>query len=105
MIRFVFRFFGLLLLALAFIFLVYDGTKSIADHALYISTVDQVWTAIHESSRSKLQPLLQGWPPWLWDPVAVQVLAAPAALALAIVGALFVLIGRKKRRLIGYARN
>jgi uncharacterized membrane protein YsdA (DUF1294 family) len=33
MIRFVLRFFGLLMLALGFIFLVYDGTKSIADQS------------------------------------------------------------------------
>ena len=35
MIRFLLRFIGLLSLALAFIFLVYDGTKSIADQTLY----------------------------------------------------------------------
>jgi hypothetical protein len=37
MIRFLLRFLGLLTLALGFIFLVYDGTKSIADQRLYIN--------------------------------------------------------------------
>ena len=39
MIRFVFRFVGLLCLALAFIFLVYDGTKWIADGQFYVTSV------------------------------------------------------------------
>ena len=50
MIRFVLRFFGLLLLALGFIFLVHDGTKSIADQTLYLSSVGSVWSNIHQSS-------------------------------------------------------
>ena len=105
MIRFLFRFVGLLSLALAFIFLVYDGTKSIADQTLYISTVDYVWSSIHEGSRSQIQPLLQGIAPWLWDPVVASVLNAPIELVLGIFGAILVLIGRKRRPLIGYARD
>jgi hypothetical protein len=35
MIRFVLRFVGLVLLALGFLFLVHDGTKSIADQTVY----------------------------------------------------------------------
>ena len=45
MIRFLFRFLGLLCLALAFILLVYDGTKSIADQRIYITSVTDVWVA------------------------------------------------------------
>ena len=50
MTRFVFRLVGLLGLALGFIFLVYDGTKSIADQRLYITKVSDVWIAVHETS-------------------------------------------------------
>ena len=35
----------------------------------------------------------------------VNVLAAPTWVVLAVVGALLILIGRKKKRLIGYARD
>jgi hypothetical protein len=105
MIRFLFRFVGLLALALAFVLLVYDGTKSIADQTLYISSVDYIWSSIHEGSRAQVQPTLERLAPWLWDPVGVAVLNAPTELVLGIFGAILILIGRKRRPLIGYARD
>ena len=105
MIRFLFRFLGLLGLALAFIFLVYDGTKSIADQRIYITTVTDVWVAVHETSLTQLRPVVERLSVWLWDPVAVKILNAPSELVLAIIGTVLILIGRKKRRLIGYARD
>src|SRR5262245_55417531 len=104
MIRFLLRFIGLLLLALAFIFLVYDGTKSIADQRLYVTKVAEVWSTFHESSLAQIRPTLQGLAPWLWDPVATNVLNAPVCLVLVIVGIILVLLGRKRRPVIGYAR-
>jgi hypothetical protein len=107
MIRFIFRFFGLLFLALAFIFLVYDGTKSIADQTLYISSVGAVWSNIHQSSLSALQPALERMiGAWFWQGVAQRYfLDQPASLVLMILAAIFILLGRKKRPLIGYARD
>lgn len=104
MIRFLLRFIGLLSLALAFIFLVYDGTKSIADQRLYVTKVAEVWSTFHESSLAQIRPTLQGLAPWLWDPVATNVLNAPVCLVLVIFGTILVLLGRKRRPLIGYAR-
>lgn len=106
MIRFVFRFFGLIFLAFAFIFLIYDGTKSIADRTdFFITKTSDVWSAIHQTSFLALQPLLEKQADWLWDPVAVTVLKQPAWLVLAVIGIVFILIGRKKKPLIGYARD
>jgi hypothetical protein len=105
MIRFLLRFIGLLSLALAFIFLVYDGTKSIADQRLYITRVAEVWATLHETSLPQLRPTLEGLAPWLWDPVATTVLNAPTAVVLVIFGTILVLLGRKRRPLIGYARR
>ena len=106
MIRFLFRFIGLLSLALAFIFLVYDGTKSIADQRLYVTKVAEVWATLHEASlaagaarRSK------GWRPGSGTRWPSSVLDAPAWLVLVILGTILVLLGRKRRPLIGYARN
>jgi hypothetical protein len=104
MIRFLLRFIGLLCLALGFVILVYDGTKSIADQRWHITKVSDVWITIHESSLAKLQPTLQAIASWLWDPVVVNVLNSPAWLVLAIVGTALILLGRKKKPLIGYAR-
>ena len=58
MIRFVFRFAGLVALALGFIFLVHDGTKSIADQTLYLSSVGSTWENVHQSSLAALQPVV-----------------------------------------------
>jgi hypothetical protein len=105
MIRFVFRFVGLICLALGFIFLIYDGTKSIADHRLYITRVSDFWAAFHETSLAQLRPTVERLVPWLWDPLVQSVLNAPTWLVLVVIGMLLILLGRKKRPLIGYARN
>jgi len=104
MIRFLFRFIGLLLLALAFVFLVYDGTKSIADQRIYVTKVAEVWSTVHETSLAQVRPTLDGLAPWLWEP-ANYVLNTSFCLVLLILGTVLVLLGRKKRPLIGYARN
>ena len=107
MIRFVLRFFGLLFLALGFIFLVYDGTKSIADQTLYLSSVDTIWSSIHQTSLTTLKPTVERLVgPWFWQgAVKPYFLDQPVSLVLAILGALMILLGRKKKPLIGYARD
>jgi hypothetical protein len=107
MIRFVLRFIGLLLLALGFIFVVHDGTKSIADQGLYVSTVGATWSNVHQSSLSALQPAVEQLAgPWAWRGlVQPYFLDQPVSLVLAIVGAILLLLGRKKKPLIGYARD
>ncbi len=105
MIRFLLRTLGLLFLAAAFIFLVYDGTRSIAANMVLYTKVDEIWSLVHQASLQQLQPLIEKKaPPWVWDPVMTTVLDAPATAALAIVGAILILLGRRKKPLIGYAR-
>jgi hypothetical protein len=107
MIRFLFRFVGLLGLALGFIFLVYDGTKSIADQTFYITSVESIWSNVHQSSLAALQATaerLAGPAAWR-DIVKPYVLNAPMWAALGILGAILILLGRKRRKLIGYARD
>jgi hypothetical protein len=107
MIRFVLRFLGLLLLALGFIFLVHDGTKSIADQTFYLSSVGSVWSNIHQSSLSALQPTVERLAgPWAWRGVIEPyLLEQPVSLVFAILGAILILLGRKKKPVIGYARD
>jgi hypothetical protein len=105
MIRFIFRFFGLICLAAAFILVIYDGTKSIAGNSLSLTTMRALWELINAASLAKLRPLLEPYAGGLlWDPVAVSVLAAPACSLLGLVGILLLLLGRKRKPLIGYAR-
>jgi len=59
MIRFVLRFFGLLLLALGFIFLVYDGIRSISDGNFLLTRTSEVWNIIHDRSLVSFQTLVE----------------------------------------------
>jgi hypothetical protein len=105
MIRFLFRSLGLLFLAAAFVFIVYDGDKSIAADALVYTKVSEVWTLLHAASLQQLQPFIEkNATPWLWDPAAVTILNAPSFAAFGIIGAILVLLGRRKKPLIGYGR-
>ena len=105
MIRFVFRLIGLFCLASAFILVVYDGTKSIAGNTVYLTSVETLWQLINARSLAGLKPLIAPYAGGvLWDPGMVTILAAPSWALLGIVGILFILMGRRKKPLIGYAR-
>jgi hypothetical protein len=105
MIRFLLRTLGLLFLAAAFVFLVYDGTRSIAASQLQYTRVDDIWSLVHATSLQQLQPWMDSHAPrWLWDAVVAKILAAPAVAALALLGAILIPLGRRRRPLIGYAR-
>ena len=105
MIRFLFRFIGLICLAGAFILVIYDGMKSIAGNNLYLTSVRTLWELINAGSLAKLKPLIDPYANgFLWDPVMVAILAAPSWSLLGGFGILLLMLGRKKRPLIGYAR-
>jgi uncharacterized membrane protein len=105
MIRFLFRFIGLICLAAAFILVIYDGTKSIAGNTLFLTSVRTLWELINAASLQKVRPLIEPYAGGLlWDPVMVNLLAAPSWGLLGVFGILFILFGRKKKPLIGYAR-
>jgi hypothetical protein len=102
MIRFVLRLLGLLLLALAFILVIYDGMKSIADHAIYLTKLSQVWVEVHATSVQSLERRL---PEGVWRFAVQPILEQPASAVFAVLAVVLMLLGRKKRPLIGYARD
>jgi hypothetical protein len=105
MIRSLFRLIGVVFLAAAFILLVYDGAKSIADSRLYIYKLSQLWTDVHASSLQAAQAKVQAsLPAQVWDPVITTLLDQPSWLVFGIIGTLFILLGRRRKPLIGYAR-
>jgi hypothetical protein len=104
MIRFLLRFIGLCLLATAFVLFVYDGTKSIANQHLVYARVGDVWAMVDQGSLNLAQNWLKQKPAWAWDPT-MQVFDLPAWGVLGFVAMILVLLGRKKKPLIGYARN
>ncbi|MGA7163082.1 MAG: hypothetical protein WA756_12175 [Pseudolabrys sp.] len=106
MIRFLLRFIGLICLAAGFILLIYDGTKSIAGNRLFLTSVRALWELINASSLAKLEPTIQSYAGgYLWDPVMMTILSAPSWGLLGGLGIILLLLGRKKRPLIGYARS
>src|SRR5437763_1449406 len=106
MIRFVLRFVGLIGLALAFVILVYDGANWIENKITRLTTIESVWNQTYSKAPEQvLKPLVAPLGNWLWDPVLVYFLHVPAALVLAVLAAILMLLGRKKRPLIGYGRD
>ena len=106
MIRFLFRLLGLLILAGAFVALLYDGTKSIAGSRIYLTKLGDTWNALHSTSLQLLQPAIERHlAEWLWDPVVLSVLTAPTWAVLGVLGVILLILGRKKEPLIGYARD
>ena len=106
MIRFVFRFIGLWILAAGFVALVRDGTKSIAGNAFFWTKLADDWNNIHGASLEQLKGLVERYAgPSIWELASLYVLGAPTWLVLGVIGSLFILIGRKKKPLIGYGRD
>jgi len=99
MVRFLFRFIGVVLLTFAFLVLVHDGTKSIADQTVYISKLGVTWENIHQRSLSAFEPAVEklgGAAIWN-DLIQPYFLKQPTSLVLTIVAATFILLGEKKR--------
>jgi hypothetical protein len=104
MIRFVLRFIGLCLLATAFVFFVYDGTKSIANHQFVYNDVNFIWATVDQNSLNFVQAWLKQKAAWV-DPYLEIGFRLPAWALLGIVASILILLGRKKKALIGYARD
>jgi hypothetical protein len=106
MIRFLLRFVGLLLLALAFIFVVYDGIRSISDGNILLTKAGYVWNVAHERSLQAFHALIdQQVGPDAWQFGVAPVLDQPASVIFFALGVIMVVLGRKKKPLIGYARD
>src|SRR5258708_29893449 len=91
MFRFLLRMLGFLFLGAAFVFVVYDGTRSIADSTFLYTKATEAWTLLHAASLQRLQLFIQGNA--MWEALAVTILDAPAVLVLGVVGATLVLLG------------
>ena len=106
MIRFLLRFAGLWILAAAFVWLIIDGTKSIAGNTIFVTKLGKTWYEISPNSLLLLQPAIERHvSQWLWNPVVQTVLEQPTWLVLGVLGSLLILLGRKKKPLIGYGRD
>jgi hypothetical protein len=70
-----------------------------------LTDVRTLWELINPASLAKLKPLIESYAgDFLWDQLMVTFLAAPSWSVLGVLGILFILLGRKKKPLIGYVR-
>ncbi len=103
MIRGFFRLIGLLLLAAAFIFLVYDGARSIADQALRLTRLGEFWNDVHQASQMVFRSRVDESMPMLTNGVRL-LLDQPVWAAMGVLGLLLMVLFRPRKPLIGYTR-
>ena len=90
---------GLCLVAIAFITLVVDGTKSIAASALVFTPLGEGWFKIHAPSLNLLQAVIERYTfPYFWDPVFLNFLLLPVWLVVAVLGFVLIYLGRPRLR-------
>jgi ABC-type phosphate transport system permease subunit len=104
MIRGFFRLIGLLLLAGGFVFLVYDGARSIADQALRLTRLGEFWNDINQASQRSFQVMVDGNAPFLSGLLKL-LLNQPAWAVMGVLGIVLMLLFRPSKPLIGYSRN
>jgi ABC-type phosphate transport system permease subunit len=98
MIRFVLRSLGFILLAVAAMFAVIDGTKSIAKEHLTFTSFGDAWKDIHPASLEAAQKTLEGIAPVLWSPLTTTVLWLPASIVIALMAFIFLQLGSAGRK-------
>jgi hypothetical protein len=104
MLRVIFRFVGLMLLAAGFAAVVIDGTRSIASNALVLTSFGDTAARLAPARMALLQAAIEKkFGHWAWDPATTTLLAAPTWLIVGGLGALLFLATRRRRAPIGYS--
>ena len=95
-----FRALAVLFIALGMIFLGWDLYASLsADGTISLAALGERWASIHRDSLLMLQPAVERHiSPALWDPGIQTLLVWPAAVEFTVLGAVFWLLYRWKRR-------
>jgi hypothetical protein len=79
----------------------YDLVRWLGGAKLENLSFGALWSAIHQNSLLLLQPAIERHVDpyiggWLWDPVILAVLTAPAWLVFAVIGTVLFCLGRSK---------
>jgi hypothetical protein len=102
MVRFLLRLIGYLSVAAGFVALVIDGARSIANAGLRFTPVSDVLIAVIQERYQLIQPAIErNLHPWLWDPLLLSLMRAPAAAAALLLGFALLWLGRRPDEVIG----
>ena len=97
------RFIGMLLAAGAFVSFVVDGTKSIADNALYAQPLRDAWIYLSKESYDAAKAAIDAnMSPLLWQRLVEPTLMVPFFGVLLMLSIVFLFLGRPPRSRIGY---
>ncbi len=103
MLRFLSRFLGLLAVAGAFVGLIVDGARSIANAQLDYTPLGQILFQALPNHFPMLEPAItRHVHPFVWDPLLINLLLAPAALVGFAIGLVLLWLGRKPAEPVGY---
>lgn len=103
MLRFLSRFLGLLAVAGAFVGLIVDGARTIANAQLDYTPLGQILFQAFPSHFPMLEPAItRHVHPFVWDPLLINLLLAPAALVGFGIGLVLMWLGRKPVEPVGY---
>ena len=99
MFRLIARFFGFWIFAAALIALVHDGARSIAASSLVVTSLGELWFSISAPTLNLTQAVIERYiGSFLWDPVLLSILKAPAAVVLMVIALIFAFFGWRPRR-------
>lgn len=101
--RVVFRIAGALLLALAMILLIADGTHMLAANQILATPLESVVSSVLPGMLDSAQQAIAGdVHPLLWDPVVTTLLSWPGWAVFGVLGIVLALMGRSRssRRLV-----
>ena len=96
----VLRMLARVLLLLAVVALIYDGTRTLAGGSGLVLTsfAEHVHTVLPTALETLRSAVVRYTRPFVWDTVLVRVLRLPAWLLLAVLGLVLAWIGRKRQR-------
>src|ERR687893_1605783 len=104
MLRFLARALGLILIALGFVGIVIDGTRSIANGSVMFTPLGEAAFRALGERYLLLQPAIERHVhPALWDPVVLNLTLLPASVVGFCLGVVLLWLGQKRPEPIGFA--
>lgn len=93
------RFLAWLFIALGLGVFAYDVWVFLNSGAVRLTALGQLWYWVHPGSLNLTQAVVERYlHPFLWDPIIINVLLAPAAVLFLAIGILFGMLFRRRKR-------